>query len=320
VGAGETFGAKARAFWTDARLHKVTGGKKYLLTPTKAPELLRALGLLNADASMSVDCARKFSQINHMLLQIKPLLDDLAARHARVRVLDVGCGNSYLTFLIAWYLKEHLQHSAHIVGVDRNPRVIGSSRERAALLGFGDVLRFHCETAGSITWKDVYSGLFVDEVAAVPSQTVEDNKSLRPHLVVALHACDTATDEALALGISLEADAMAVAPCCHAELARFWEGRGGGTHPMSPVFSAPNLRREAGAVMTDALRMLLVRRSGYEVTPTEFVPSDHTPKNRLLVCIRRGRYFAPAAAQYQALSEALDSPTLALERLLPGHD
>lgn len=310
--SGSNLSERARAHWTKERVAKVTGGKRFLLRPDEAPELLRAIGLLNADATMPADCLRKYSQINHMLSLLQPVLDDLAARHKVVRVIDAGCGNSYLTFLLAWYLHVRSRHDCRIVGIDVNPRVVEASRARAAKLGLGGCLRFDVSRIEGLAWERSFRQCF-------PEDCPEANDDFpRPHMVVALHACDTATDLALGLGIGACADVLAVAPCCHAELAKAWAGMDGPTHPFRPVFAAANLRRDAAAVMTDALRMLLVRRCGYEVTATEFVPSNHTPKNRLLLCIRRGRYLREAGEQYERLKEALGGVTITLESLVPA--
>src|SRR5690606_35070577 len=107
----------------------------------------------------------------------------------------------------------------------------------------------------------------------------------RLHAVLALHACDTATDDALALGIRRNADVLAVAPCCQAELAQHFRkpGSAPADSPLAVILHSPNLRREACAVFTDALRLALVRALGYEATATEFIESSHTPRNRLIL-------------------------------------
>ena len=87
-------------------------------------------------------------------------------------------------------------------------------------------------------------------------------------------------------------------------------------HPFAPLFHTPNLRRETAAVITDAMRVLLVRGHGYEVTATEFTGSEHTAKNRLLTCVRRGNYLAQAGEEFQRLKEALAQQSITLEELL----
>jgi 3-dehydroquinate synthase class II len=130
------------------------------------------------------------------------------------------------------------------------------------------------------------------------------------HAVLGLHACDTATDDAIALGVRLGAELIAVAPCCQAELARGWSAAAT-AGPFAPIHSAPHLRRELAAHVTDAMRMLLLRAAGYAVTPMEFIAATHTKKNTLIRAIRA----APdptARAAYDALVAATGGHGLAL--------
>jgi hypothetical protein len=139
------------------------------------------------------------------------------------------------------------------------------------------------------------------------------------HVLVALHACDTASDEALALGVSWGAELIAAAPCCQAELARRWADlAAAGAHgPFAPVWRSPHLRREAGATMTDALRLLLLRGCGYDATAMEFVASGHTPKNTLLRAVRTGIPDREAFAEYASLRDATGGADIRLAALLP---
>ena len=299
------FRQRALSHWTSARELKVTGGRKWTLLPSEAPELLRVIGLLNADATMSADAMRKFSQVNHMLTLLLPTLTDLKGRHQVLRVFDAGCGTSALTLILAWLLKVKWGHPCRLIGLDSNPAVIATSRQRAEALGLADVLRFRADRLHPTMTMGLFEEVFPEDPP--------ESKPSRPHLLLGLHACDTATDMALAMGIIGQVDVMAVAPCCHAELSQVWKELKNPVHPLAPIFAAPNLRRETAAQVTDALRMVLTRSRGYEVTATEFVPSVHTPKNRLLLATRRGRYQKEAAEQYERLKEAAAATSLALE-------
>ena len=283
----------AHKWWTSERLKKIMGDKKYSITPVSAPLLLRSLGLLNSDATMSPDNLKKFIQINHMFNLLEPHFEDLVKRHKVVRILDAGCGKSYLTFLLAWCFLEKWKHPAEIIGVDTNTKIIKSCNEKAEKLGFSNILHF--ESASMLTYKW--------------------NKDSRPNAVVALHACDTATDMALSFAIKEKADFIAVAPCCQAELARKWKDDDT-VHPLSPVFHTPQVRREIAAHFTDALRICLIRSRGYEVTATEFVPSSHTPKNRLITCVRRGNHLESAENEFNSLKEHIGGKSITLEELL----
>jgi len=300
-----TFEERARAYWTPEQTAKLLGNKKYLVVPAEAPTLLRVMGLLNNDSSMSADNVRKFMQVNHMLNLLVPALQELAERQKVVNILDACCGSSFIALVAAWLLHEKWKKPCRVLGIDRNEAVITKSRERAEILGWGDFVRFSARDVNATAWQEAMAEQFPGVEAP------------RPHLMCALHACDTATDHALSLGIHAEADFMAVAPCCQAELARIWsEIPASQAHPMQPIFQSPNLRRDTAALMTDSLRLLLIRSHGYEVTATEFVPSAHTPKNRLLVCTRRGRFHKESQAQYAALKESLANSTITLEMLV----
>lgn len=296
------FSEKVKAHWTPERTAKVTGNKKVFFQPAEAAPLLRALGLLNADASMPADAVRKFMQINHMLELLKPKMLDLKERFKVVRVLDCGCGNSYLTFLLAWAFKHVWRHPAAIVGIDTNAKAIARCKERADELGLGDLLAFEC-----VSVKD-----FMDKVSG---------EGERFHAVVALHACDTATDDALSLALAIKADVIAVAPCCQAELASQWRTLSGQNmkHAMAAVMRSHELRRDIASSFTDALRLLLLRGCGYETQAMEFVPSAHTPKNRLIVSSRRGNFSDEALVEYVELKKALGDVTISLEKSLPPH-
>jgi SAM-dependent methyltransferase len=302
-----SFAQKAKKHWTPERIRKVTAGKRYIVDPVGGSELLRTIGLLNADASMSADAVRKYSQINHMVLLLEPTLLSLAERFSGLKILDCGCGNSYLTLLLAWCFKNVWRKSAIITGIDTRDDVIKKSRARAAELDLSEFLEF--ETLSVQQWAERRSLI----------ELPEERKATRPHLVVALHACNTATDDALALVFAERADAFAVAPCCQAELAQKWRQLSSENfkNAFSVLIQSPELRRDSCSTFTDAMRILLARGSGYEVTSTEFVPSGHTPKNRLIMGIRRGNYLDSALAEYAELEKMLGAGIGLAQRLPP---
>jgi SAM-dependent methyltransferase len=308
----EEITARARLHWTEPRLQALTRGKTLALSPVEAAPLLRALGILNGDGSMPPARARKFLQINHMVAVLGPSLRELMARFELVRIVDAACGRSYLTLLLAWVLRHRHAHGVEVLGVDRNPDVIDECRRRAAMTELGDVVRFEVAALGELDAAGV-PALF-----ATAFERAHD-PSLRVHALVALHACDTATDDALALGVALRAELLAAAPCCQAELAREWSSLADAEGPFAPLRRAPHLRREAAATMTDALRGLLLAASGYETWTLEFVPSEHTPKNTLLRAMRRRDAVDVAAArEYVALRDAIGSRGIALEAKSPA--
>lgn len=283
-------------------------GKRLPLHPVTHAAFLQATGLMSEDASVTSGQVKKYLQINHMISLIAPPFRALAkAMPGRpLTLLDAGCGNSYLSLAFAFLAREakagrmpqiadwkDTQFDLQVIGVDSNAEVIGQSRERAEALGLGEVMSFQAVPLSA---------------AVLPE---------RLHAVMALHACDTATDEALALGLRRQADVLAVAPCCQAELAQHFKvlaGRVGAAHPLEVILHSPNLRRDTAATFTDALRLALVRALGYEATATEFIPSAHTPKNRLILAERRGRYNKAGWASFLALKAASGEAVLALER------
>ena len=302
------FEARARAHWTEERTHGLLGEKTLILPPVEHGPLLRAMGLLKADASMTPESVRKYMQISHMLTLLEPQLRDLSDAFPVVRVLDLACGNSYLTLTMATSFQHRIGHPAQVLGVDRNPRLIEACRERAERLGLDPVLRFEAETIDRLDVEATWQRAF----GAAPEDPAV-------HLLVALHACDTATDDAIALGLAMGVPAMAVVPCCQAELAKLWsalvttqpEG------PLSPIWGWPHLRRETAATMTDALRALLLRGCGYAASPVEFVPSSHTPKNTMLRAQRTGGGGPACFRDYLSLRATLGGARIRLESLLP---
>jgi SAM-dependent methyltransferase len=301
------FSARAAAYWNDEVTRRLLGDKQLPLMPASAGPLLRALGLVRADASMPPESLRKFMQINHMLVLLEDPLRDLIAMAPTVRLLDAGCGSSYLTYLLAWSFVHRFGHPAEILGIDRNPAVIAKCRERMAMVDLDAVLRFETSSIAEVDVGGLWQRTFGERDPAL-------------HGLLSLHACDTATDDALALALRAQAELIAVAPCCQAELARKWsELPGAGIEgAFAPLWSSPHLRRHAGATLTDALRTLLVRGSGYDVTAMEFVPSEHTPKNTLLRARRRRGPDRAALAEYVALKRATGGASIALEGILPA--
>ena len=289
---------KARAHWTPVRLGKLTAGKKLPLVPSVHAAFLYAVGLLNKDASLSQDSVKKYLQINHMVTSLWPSLAKLAKTMPgkELVLVDAGCGNSYLSLALAFLsVREGLP--LRVLGIDVNPKVVAQSSARAQALGLSSRMAFQCAPLREAIYPE------------------------RLHVVLGLHACDTATDDALALGIEKKADVLAVAPCCQAELANVFRSLSGApkderTRALTVLIHSPNLRRDAAATFTDALRVALVRSQGYEVTATEFVPSAHTPKNRLLLCIRRGNFDNTARQEFEDLRALVGGIPLALERAL----
>jgi SAM-dependent methyltransferase len=268
--------------------------KPRLLDPT-AP-YLRALGLTDAAGRVKPSRQAKLRQVEELLRALDPVLDRLAgagppAEEGRLRVADLGCGNGYLTFATYDRLVRRFGPDAvAMTGVDAKVQSREHGTRVAAELGWTG-LRF---VAASIT-----------EVELDPP----------PHLVLALHACDTATDDALARAVHWGARAILAAPCCHHELQA--QLRTDRTPTPYALLTRHGILRERFADgLTDALRANALRLLGYRVDVVEFVDSRHTPRNVLLRAVRTGSApSAAAVAEHRALvADWGVSP--ALDRLL----
>ncbi len=250
------------------RARKATGGKSRALDPVQSAPFLRVIGLMNADGTLSTRHAKKYKQVNHFVELCRPAWERLQA-HRKItatdplRILDLGCGNSYLTFVLAEALRlESLPSTIH--GIDIREDVIERSRARAEELGWSH-LSFSV-------------GRIADAVAVS-----------EPDIVIALHACDTATDESLALAIGRAASVILAAPCCQRELAAQLGERRTTESPKSALLQHGLLRRDYASTLTDALRIDVLDACGYKVDAVEFVASEHTPKNLLIRAHRRPR-------------------------------
>jgi len=287
-------------------MQALVGNRRPPITPLDAPLLLRALGLLNGDASMPPERVRKYRQINHMVALLQPTMRALMARESTVRLIDAACGRSYLSTLMAWMFAYRYKHKVEILGVDRSDELVNASARRAARIGLDHVLRTVAAPLSDLDVPSAWGQAF--------------GHSQPPNGLVALHACDTATDDAILLGIQLGVQAVAVVPCCQAELAAGWASMPMGeeaAHSFAPLQAEAHLRRNTAAHITDTMRLLLLRAHGYETSAIEFVPMEHTPKNTLIRGSYTGRDGTGAWAQYHALVQATGGVGLQLaQRLL----
>ncbi len=245
----------------EATKAKVMGGKARVLEPDRSADLLRVIGIMNADGTISTKSAKKYKQVNHFVELCRPAWERLLAHRkataeAPLRILDVACGNGYLTFVLAEALRL-AEIPTQIEGVDLREDVVSNCRQRAEALGRSDM------------------HFAVSRIADVAPEHA-------PDILLALHACDTATDEALALGITQNVPVLLVAPCCQRELAAQLAKRSDWALDKHGL-----LRREYGSVLTDALRVEMLDACGYKVDVVEFVESTHSAKNLLLRAHRR---------------------------------
>ncbi|MBE0579422.1 SAM-dependent methyltransferase [Devosia sp.] len=229
------------------------------LTETDKP-YLQALGISGKDGQVRNDAQDKFRQINKMVEIFAPLIQAIKAD--KPVIVDMGAGKGYLDFALYDYLANVAKRPAEVIGVEMRGKLVEDGNATAAASGFSD-LRF------------------------VPG-TILDYDAAGADAVIALHACDTATDDAIFRGISAGASLIAVAPCCHKQIRRQMEA--GRPAPQLDVLLRHGIFLERQAEMvTDALRALLLELSGYRTKVFEFVSDAHTPKNNLIVAEKDGR-------------------------------
>lgn len=227
------------------------------LLPGTSPELLKELHLLTRAGDLNADSLRKLKQVNHLAGLLAPAVDDVLARFGEPVVVDCGAGKSYLGFVL-YELFLKAADKGTLVAVESRADLARTGAERAARLGFDRLCYLEAPIAD----------------APVPA---------RVHLVTALHACDTATDDALLLAIQHGADHVAVVPCCQAEVARQLADAPAPDPLLAPLFAHPWHRREFGSHLTNVLRALALEASGYRVTVTELTGWEHSVKNELIL-------------------------------------
>jgi hypothetical protein len=238
-------------------------------------ELLKDLHLLTRDGHLNADARRKLKQIRHLLGLLRPALDDAMARNADPLVVDCGAGKSYLGALLHELVLAPAGRGS-LIAIEARPELSAQAAERAARFGHA---RFHVAT-GPIA---------------------ETALAQRPSVVTALHACDTATDDALALAIERTADHVAVVPCCQAEVARQLEASRPDDPAVAALFAHALHRRELGSHLTNVVRALTLEAHGYKVTVTELVGWEHSAKNELILGKRVHRFDMAARAQLRAV-------------------
>ena len=256
--------------------------KRYILEEGKFVPFLHDLGVMAEDGKIVRSRTDKFRQINRFLEFIEDILPQLD-RDRELTILDFGCGKSYLTFAMYYYLHELKGYDIRIVGLDLKADVIRHCGRLAEQYGY-DKLTF---LTGDIA---DYDG--VDQV----------------DMVVTLHACDTATDYALAKAVGWNAKVILSVPCCQHELnAQFSAGGGSGDGVLAPVMDYGLLRERFAALVTDGLRAKYLERAGYETQVLEFIDMEHTPKNILLRAVKRnGDKRKNTAAESAAVRRAAD--------------
>ncbi len=256
------------------------------LRPGQSVELLKELHILTREGKLNQDTRRKLKQVNHLLQFIEPLLQDALKQHGDVTLVDHGAGKSYLGFML-YDLFFAPRAAGWVYGVETRAELVERSAALAQRLGF-ERMRFVAATVQDAMTSD-----------ALPA---------RVDVVTALHACDTATDDAIAFGLARQAQAMVLVPCCQAEVAgvlRKHKALNLSRNALSEIWRHPLHTREFGSQITNVLRCLQLEAHGYQVTVTELVGWEHSMKNELILARKVGKGKASAQERLQQVLDEL---------------
>lgn len=232
--------------------------KQYILEEGMIVPFLQDLGVMTSEGKIVKSKFDKFKQINRFLEFIEDIVPKLA-KDREVTIIDFGCGKSYLTFAMYYYLHELKMYDVRIIGLDLKKDVIEHCEKLSRSYGY-EKLTFLQGDIGD------YTG--VDKV----------------DMVVTLHACDTATDIALAKAVKWNADVILSVPCCQHELNQQIR-----SDVLEPIFKYGLIKERMASLITDGLRAQYLENQGYDVQVLEFVDMDHTPKNILIRGIKTGK-------------------------------
>lgn len=237
------------------------------IKPDQSVELLKELHILTRDGKLNQDSRRKLKQVYHLYHFIEPLLDEVLAAGQDLTLVDHGAGKSYLGFIL-YDLFLKARESGHIYGIETREALVNKSRELAERLGFA---------------RMSFLNLSVEESIHSPQLPGQID------VVTALHACNTATDDAIKFALHKQAKFIVLIPCCQAEVAAVLnkhKNQSFGKTPLSEIWRHPIHTREFGSHLTNVLRCLQLEAHGYQVTVTELVGWEHSMKNELIIARR----------------------------------
>lgn len=253
------------------------------IRPGQSIELLKELHILTRDGKLNQDSRRKLKQIYHLYQFIEPLLQDLGQD---IALVDHGAGKSYLGFILYDLFFKERQDQSHIYGIETREELVQKSLELAQQLGFERMSFLHLSVADSIVSK------------ALPDQV---------DIVTALHACNTATDDAIRFAMEKHAKYVVLVPCCQAEIAAVLRKNKGRAlkSPLTEIWRHPMHTREFGSHLTNVLRCLQLEAHGYQVTVTELVGWEHSMKNELIIARKHQQSNVAAVARLNEILETL---------------
>jgi hypothetical protein len=238
-------------------------------------DLLKALHILTRDGKINQDSRRKLKQVYHLVQLIEPLIAKAFLKDEKPIIVDMGSGKSYLGFLLYDLLLREKEFGS-ILSIESRSELVAQSIALAKSAKF-DRMEFLESTIDQYEWKN----------------------SSPPSLITALHACDTATDDAIFFGLKNKTQAFAIVPCCQAEVSRLLEKSD--DSEISSLWNYPIHKREFGSHLTNVIRVLVLKSLGYSVTVTELVGWEHSMKNELILAHKTNNGNADARRQLDAL-------------------
>jgi hypothetical protein len=262
------------------------------IRPGQSIALLQELHILTRDGKLNQDSRRKLKQVYHLVQFIEPLLKEIQQDHPAISLVDHGAGKSYLGFILYDLFFKGLDDGSRIYGIETREELVQKSTELAARLGFPGMSFLPLSVAESTTSK------------LLPE---------RIDIVTALHACNTATDDAIDFALKKKARFMVLVPCCQAEVATVLKknkGKDLGKSALTEIWRHPLHTREFGSQVTNVLRCLQLEAHGYQVNVTELVGWEHSMKNELIIASYKN---LPRKRPTERLQEVL--ATLGLEEM-----
>jgi hypothetical protein len=262
------------------------------IRPGQSIELLQELHILTRDGKLNQDSRRKLKQVYHLYQFIEPLLKELQQDHPAISLVDHGAGKSYLGFILYDLFFKGKDDSSHIYGIETREELVQKSTELAKKLDFPGMSFLNLSVADS---------------------TKSDQLPEQIDIVTALHACNTATDDAIDFALKKRAKFMVLVPCCQAEVATVLKknkGKDLGKSALTEIWRHPLHTREFGSQVTNVLRCLQLEAHGYQVNVTELVGWEHSMKNELIIASYKN---LPRKRPTERLQEVL--ATLGLEEM-----
>lgn len=257
------------------------------IKPGQSVELLKELHILTRDGKINQDSRRKLKQVYHLYHFIEPLLNEASEESENPVLVDHGAGKSYLGFILYdLFMKQ--QQAGRIIGIETREELVQKSRDLAQRLSFDRMQFLHLSVEESIASPEI------------PPQV---------DIVTALHACNTATDDAIRFALEKRAKFIVLVPCCQAEVAevlRRNKNESFSKTPLSEIWRHPIHTREFGSQITNVLRCLQLEAHGYSVTVTELVGWEHSMKNELIIARYKNSPRRNAQARLEQILDELN--------------